>query len=126
MGCLIVFAQALALGEQAILILRLNSARLPLGRILMSSETEAYARFDHWKSNRTILKVTVIEGGSKPDILFGRVFGTDPDASLVGIVLGIHQYQNFDIAGAVFEIETTRLTATKNKADWIVFEEVTN
>jgi len=89
----------------------------------MASASEAFAKFAALKEARTHLKVTVIVKGKTDEVIEGRIFGVDPEASQVGIVLGMHRCVDFDVEDAEFSVEPKRVTATRNDADWIVFEE---
>lgn len=88
----------------------------------MASSSEAFDKFLTWKKDRSSLKVTVIVNGVVDEVLEGSIFGADRDASQVGIVLGMHKFVNFDVEGSVFSVESTRVVATRNESDWIVFE----
>ena len=92
----------------------------------MASSSEAFAKLEIWRNSKTPLKVTVIVGGKTTDVLMGRLFFADPDESQIGLSnpLVMHSFVAFDVEGASFSIEESRLVATRNESDWIVFEEV--
>ena len=92
----------------------------------MASSSEAFAKFSTWKSFKTSLKVTVIEKGESKEVLSGRIDAIDEDASLVGISLGIKRWRTFDVDGSIFSVEPTRVVATRDESDWLVFEELSN
>ena len=92
----------------------------------MASSSEAFEKFWMWKNSKTSLKVTVIVGGKTIDLLMGRIFGVDPEASQVGLSnpLVMHSFIAFDVEDVEFSIEGSRLVATRNESDWVIFEEV--
>jgi hypothetical protein len=90
----------------------------------MASSSEAFAKLETWRKEQTPLKVTVIEGGKTGDILTGKIAGIDPDASLVGVAIGAtRRLARFNVEAAEFSIDGSKLVASKNESDWIVFEE---
>jgi VCBS repeat-containing protein len=90
----------------------------------MASSSEAFERFSTWKNLNTSLRVTVIENGETKEVVTVTIFGVDSSALQVGIVSGTHKYVAFDVEGAAFSIEPTRLIATRNESDWLIFEEL--
>jgi hypothetical protein len=92
----------------------------------MASSSEAFAKFEIWKNSKTSLKVTLIVGGNTTDVLMGRLFFVDSDAGTIGISnpLVMHSFAQLDVEDAEFSVEDSRLVATRNESDWIVFEEV--
>lgn len=92
----------------------------------MASSSEAFAKLEMWRNSKTSLKVTLIVGGKTTDVLMGRLFCADSEASQIGLSnpLVMHSFVAFDVEGASFSIEESRLVATRNESDWIVFEEV--
>ncbi len=92
----------------------------------MASSSEAIEKFDMWRKTKTSLKVTVIVGGKTTEVLMGRIFGVDSEAWQIGLSnpLVMHSAVAFDVEDASFSIEESRLTATRNESDWIVFEVV--
>jgi hypothetical protein len=92
----------------------------------MASSSEAFEKFETWKYSKTPLKVTLIVEGRSTEVLMGRIFGTDPEASQVGLSnpLVMHSSANFDVEDCEFSIEESRLVATRNESDWIIFEEL--
>jgi hypothetical protein len=92
----------------------------------MASASEAFEKFERWKNSKTSLKVTVIIKDSPTETLMGRVFAVDPEASQVGLSnpLVMHSFAAFDVGDAEFSIEESRLVATRDESDWIVFEEI--
>jgi hypothetical protein len=92
----------------------------------MASSSEAFEKFKIWKKSKTSLKVTMFVDGKAGDVLMGKVFHVDPEASHVGLSnpLVMHSFLNLDVEDASFSIEGSRLVATRNESDWIVFEEV--
>lgn len=92
----------------------------------MASSSEAFEKFETWKKLKTSLRVTLIIGGKTTEVLMGRIFGVDPEASQVGLSnpLVMHSFVAFDLGEASFSIEDSRLTATRNDSDWIDFEVV--
>lgn len=92
----------------------------------MASSSEAFEKFEMWKKSKISLKVTLIVGGKTTEVLMGKIFCADPEASQVGLSnpLVMHSSVAFDLEDASFSIEELRLVATRNESDWIVFEEV--
>jgi len=92
----------------------------------MASSSEAFDKFETWKNSKTPLRVTLIVGGKTGDVLVGTIIATDSEASHVGISnrLVMHSFAGFDVEDAEFSIEDSRLVATRNESDWIIFEEV--
>ncbi len=92
----------------------------------MASSSEAFEKFGMWKNSKTSLKVTMIVNGESTDVLMGRIFHADSETSLVGISnpLVMHSFAKLDVGDAEFSIEESRLIATRNESDWIIFEEV--
>jgi small ligand-binding sensory domain FIST len=92
----------------------------------MASASEAFEKFETWRKSKTSLKVTVIVGGKPTDVLMGRIFGVDPDAGQIGVSnpLVMHSAVAFDVEDAEFSVESSRLVATRNESDWIIFEEI--
>ena len=90
----------------------------------MASSSEAFARFSTWKKDKTSLRVNVIVNGETTDVLKGSIFAVDPEASQVGIVLGMQNFRGLDVGGADFTVESTRVVVTRNELDWLVFEEL--
>lgn len=92
----------------------------------MASSSEAFEKFEMWRNSKTSLKVTVIVGGKTTEVLMGRIFCADSDASQIGLLnpLVMHSSVAFDVEDASFSIEESRLVATRNESDWIIFEEV--
>jgi hypothetical protein len=91
----------------------------------MASSSEAFEKFSMWKKSRRPLKVIVIEHGDTSAVFDAtRIDALDPEASLVGICFdAIRKFTTFDVGGAEFSIESSRIVATKNKSDWLIFEE---
>ncbi len=71
----------------------------------MVSSSEAFAKFSTWKNLKTSLRVTVIERGKPEDVFSARIDALDPDASQVGICVGVKQYATFDVGEAAFSVE---------------------
>lgn len=90
----------------------------------MASSSEAFKKFSIWKNRKTSLRVTVIVEGTVEDVVVCEIFGVDEEASQVGIVRDKHWSRAIDVEGATFSVEPTRVTATRNESDWIVFEEL--
>jgi len=92
----------------------------------MASSSEAFEKFEMWKNSKTSLKVTMIVDGKPGDVLMGRIFHAESETSLVGLSnpLVMHSFARFDVEDAEFSIEDSRLVATRNESDWIIFEEV--
>jgi len=92
----------------------------------MASSSEAFEKFSTWKNAKTSLKVTVIIKGKTDDVLVGwKIFGVDSDASQIGFFNPsvMHSSVVFDVEDSTFSIEPSRLVATRNESDWIIFEE---
>ena len=89
----------------------------------MNSSPEAFEKFSIWKSLKTPLKVTVIVGGQLECVLSCIIFGVDEEASQVGVSMGRHSAEALDLEDATFSVEASRVVATRNESDWIVFEE---
>jgi hypothetical protein len=69
------------------------------------------------------LRVTVIERGKPEDVFSAHIDGIDPDASLVGICVGVKQYASFDVGAAVFSVEPARMVVARDDVEWLIFEE---
>ena len=92
----------------------------------MASSSEAFEKFEMWKNSKAPLKVTLIVEGKTTEVLVGKIFWTHSDASQVGLSnpLVMHSFANFDVEASEFSVEESRLVATRNESDWIVFEEI--
>lgn len=90
----------------------------------MSSSSEAFSKFEMWKNAKTPLRVGVIIGGKTTEVLFGRIDALDESASQVGISQGTPFGPVLEVEDSIFSVEPTRVTATRNSSDWLVFEEV--
>ena len=92
----------------------------------MASSSEAFEKFETWKNSKTSLKVTLIVGGNTTDVVMGRLFFVDSDAGTIGISnpLVMHSFAQLDVQDSEFSIEESRLIATRNESDWIIFEEI--
>lgn len=91
----------------------------------MASSSEAFEKLETWRKSKTPLKVTAISVNAT-DVFFGRLFCADPEASQIGLSnpLVMHSAIGFEVTGAVFSVGESRVVATRNESDWIVFEEV--
>lgn len=90
----------------------------------MASASEAFKKFSIWEKLKTPLKVTVMTNGRVEDIFSALIFGSDPDAGLVGIgIPATRSIARFDVEDATFSVEEKRVVATRNESDWLVFEE---
>lgn len=90
----------------------------------MASSSEAFEKFYLWKYRKITLKVTVIVGGQVENVVVCTIFGVDENASQVGITTGRDWAQALDLEQATFSIESSRVVATRNESDWLVFEEL--
>lgn len=91
----------------------------------MASASDAFEKFSMWRRLKTLLKVTVMVDG-KVERVFpsSLIFGLDPEASQVGIgITATRSVTAFDVEDATFSVEETRVVATRNTSDWLVFEE---
>jgi hypothetical protein len=79
-----------------------------------------------WRKFKTSLKVSLFVKGKPDEVLMGRIFCADFEASQVGLSnpLVMHSGDAFDLEDCEFSIEESRLVATRNESDWIVFEEI--
>ena len=90
----------------------------------MASSSEAFEKFSIWKNSKRPLRVTVIEHGKTSDVFDARIDALDPEASIVGICFDeTRTFTQFDVGGAEFSIEESRVVATRNESDWLIFEE---
>jgi hypothetical protein len=90
----------------------------------MISSSEAFEKFSIWNTRRTSLKVTVIERGKPEDVYLAWIDALDEDASQVGIkVTGASGFGVFDVGQAEFSWELGRLVASRDDAEWLIFEE---
>ena len=90
----------------------------------MVSSSDAFEKFETWRKDKTPLRVIVIVGGKIEDVLLGRIGAIDPDASLVGIAIdATRTMPRFDVEDSGFSVEPSRVVATRNESNWIVFEE---
>lgn len=93
----------------------------------MASSSEAFAKLDMWRKSNTPLKVTVIVDGKIADVLTARIGASDPDAGLVALAFDeTRTFKSLDIDDAEFLVEPSRIVATRNESDWLVFEEFGN
>ena len=90
----------------------------------MASSSEAFAKFSTWRKRKTPLRVTVIVGGKTDAVLEGSIIATDPDAELLSVTTGMHRWQNFNVEGSMFSVEDSKVVATRDESDWLVFEEL--
>lgn len=90
----------------------------------MNSSSDAFSKFSTWKKDKTPFSVTVIVNGETIDVLNCSIFAVDSEASQVGIVLGMHKFRALDVEDADFTVESTRVVATRNQSDWLIFEEL--
>jgi hypothetical protein len=92
----------------------------------MASSSDAFEKFETWRKSKTSLKVTLIVEGRTDEVLMGKIFFADSEASQIGFSnpLVMHSAACFDVEDVSFSIEESRLVATRNESDWIVFEEV--
>lgn len=91
----------------------------------MASSSEAFEKFETWKKSKTQLRVTLIVSGETTQVLEAKIFFTDPEAGHVGIAVdATRKFGNLDVGDATFSIEASRLVATRNESDWLIFEEI--
>ena len=88
----------------------------------MASSSEAFSRFSTWKNLDTPLKVTIIERGQSEVVVSARIDGLDESESQVGIISIDREFGWLDVGGAEFSIEPGRVVASRNDADWLIFE----
>lgn len=89
-----------------------------------SSEAfEAFTKFWQWKYLKTPLKVTVIVGGQTEYVLSCIIFEVDEKASQVGLLMGPHSAEVVDVEDSTFSVEPSRVVASRNESDWLIFEE---
>lgn len=90
----------------------------------MASASEAFEKFSIWHKLKTPLRVTSIVNGKTESVLSALIFALDPDASQVGIgIPATRSVSAFDVEDATFTVEDSRVVATRNESDWLVFEE---
>lgn len=87
----------------------------------MASSSEAFEKFSTWKNLSTSLSVTVIDRGKPEESLSGHIDALDPDASLVGMIVG-NRYLQFVVADAVFSVEPDRVVVSRDDSEWLIFE----
>ena len=88
----------------------------------MASSSEAFAKFSIWKNLDTPLKVTMIERDESEIVLFGRIDALDDATSHIGIISPDRQFGEFDVERAEFSVERGRVVASRNDAEWLIFE----
>lgn len=90
----------------------------------MASSSEAFAKFRIWKNSNTVLKVTVVTKGGKPDILRGWIFSVDEPNFLVGFALKDRSLRTFDVSDADFRVGSRIVEAERGEdgEDFLVFE----
>ncbi len=89
----------------------------------MTSSSEAFEKFSIWKKSKTPLKVDSYLRGALKETLRGCVLNADPESEMVGVLYEGERYASFGLEGSVFSVEPCRVVATRNKADWVIFEE---
>ncbi len=92
----------------------------------MASSSEAFEKFEMWRKSKTSLRVTLIVKEQPTEVVMGRIFCADPEVSQVGISnpLVMHSADSLDLEDCSFSVEESRVVATRNDADWVVFEEL--
>ena len=88
----------------------------------MTSSSEAFSKFAIWKNLDTPLKLTIIERGKSEFIVSGRIDGLREETSEIGLVTPERLFGWFDVEGAEFSIEPGRIVASRNDAEWLIFE----
>ena len=92
----------------------------------MISSSQAFKQFWIWQKLKSPLRVTLIDEGKPTEVLFVRIYSADDEAALVGVVgERMHSFSTFTLEGAEFSFEGSRLVATRNEADWLIFEDLT-
>ncbi len=91
----------------------------------MASSSEAFSKFKMWEVAKTPLKVTVVHGGKTVDVWIGRIGAIDPVAEQVAVAIDeLRRFASFDIDESDYLVESSRVVATRNEADWLIFEEL--
>ena len=94
----------------------------------MSSKTavssqEAFAKFDTWKTSRTVMKLTVVVRGKVPEMLQGKISSLDEKLNLVGFALTTpRRYKLLDFSAADFQVGK-RVVEIECGEDYLMFEE---
>ncbi len=89
----------------------------------MASSSEAFEKFSTWKKERISLKVTVIESGKMSAVFVARIDAIDSEASIVGIFFDESRtFTQFDVEGAMFSVEKSRVVVTRGDSDWMIFD----
>jgi len=91
----------------------------------MVTTSEAFDRFETWRTAKTSLFVSVIERDKPEDMILGVcIDALDLDANLVGIRKLLRpQYAQFDVGEAQFSLEPGRMVVSRNDVEWLIFEE---
>jgi len=91
----------------------------------MASSREAFERLDKWKNLRTVLKLTVVTNGGKPDISIGEVALTDQDEMAFAFLISrTRDLRPVTFVAASFEIGEQLLKAERSEDNFLVLEEV--
>ena len=72
---------------------------------MMSSSEQAFLKLDEWRRSNTVLKLTMLADGEKPEIKFIQIVAVDQITSLVGFLeRGKRVLQpRLDLSKAAFE-----------------------
>jgi len=91
----------------------------------MASSKEALDRFRMWKKSNTVLKVTVLTKGEKPETLTGTVSAIDEELLLIGFAVPrIKWFRNVCLDGASFTIGKRSLLAEISAEEVLTCEEL--
>jgi hypothetical protein len=87
------------------------------------SSREAFAKFNTWKTSRTVMKLTIVTKGELPEMLRGEISSLDEKLDLVGFgPTTVHPYKIFDFSAAIFQVGT-RVVEAECGEDYLMFEE---
>lgn len=91
----------------------------------MASSREAFDKFWTWKNSSTVLKLTVLTNGGKPEILVGEIASIDEELSLVAFAITRERsFRVIDFSDASFSIGKRLLEAERPTGDRLMCEEV--
>ena len=94
-------------------------------RIEMALYDEAFERLGRWKVSATVLKLSLLETGEKPEVLRGKITAVDVNHRLVSFFVGRSRpLPRLDFGGASFRIGKFTLEAER-EGNILMFEEET-
>lgn len=93
----------------------------------MASSSETFEKFETWKRDKTLLRVTIIVKSETTDVLLARIASNDSNASLVLLEFdATRSFQRLNVEYAEFAVDSSRVVITRNDSDWLILEEAVN